>query len=389
MNDEKLLEVLSQLFKELRNFKYNGDETLFSGRLGVSLFYFFYSNIDKKNISEEIALKIFLEEQERLKRYQNSNNFAYQLQWFLWYSFYLNKNGFIHFGIENIDDIKLIIEGKFKNHFVDKNYDLFYGAIGTGLVLQYICERENFVNTFYNFFQSFKETHNDMTTWKRKTLTSGIEDYNYGLAHGIPSIILFLNKLYLLSPSKYIEQCILESSKHLVSVKQNVDEIGSFFPTTISKDYINQRSRLAWCYGDLGCGYSLLVSAQSLNNKELYSLAMEILKHSASRKDPKQNMVYDLGICHGSSGLVLFFDRLYRITNDEVFKEASNYWLDLTVNSILLSGGIANVKTWRADEFGGSYKDFGFLNGLTGIGLVLLSAVANIDTSWDECLLLR
>ena len=35
-----------------------------------------------------------------------------------------------------------------------------------------------------------------------------------------------------------------------------------------------------------------------------------------------------------------------------------------------------------------SYEDFGFLEGIAGIGLSLISAISDTDPSWDECLLL-
>jgi len=51
--------------------------------------------------------------------------------------------------------------------------------------------------------------------------------------------------------------------------------------------------------------------------------------------------------------------------------------------------GLAGFKSWRTEEYGGLSNDLGFLEGIAGIGLALISSISDIEPAWDECLLLN
>jgi hypothetical protein len=50
--------------------------------------------------------------------------------------------------------------------------------------------------------------------------------------------------------------------------------------------------------------------------------------------------------------------------------------------------GLAGYKTWRAPEYGGWINEDGLVEGISGIGLALLTYYYEIEPTWDECLLL-
>jgi hypothetical protein len=76
---------------------------------------------------------------------------------------------------------------------------------------------------------------------------------------------------------------------------------------------------------------------------------------------------------------------MYHNTGHEAFREAALYWLDDCLYKARFSDGLAGYKVWRHS---GWITQRGLLEGIAGIGLVLLAAVSDIEPAWDECLFL-
>ena len=101
----------------------------------------------------------------------------------------------------------------------------------------------------------------------------------------------------------------------------------------------------------------------------------------------QKNNIVDAGLCHGTAGIAHIYKRMYINTNIIEFKDASNYWYSETLKMAkydIPSGFLA----YRPIENGGLKKEFGFLDGISGIGLSLISAISDIEPAWDEALLL-
>ena len=145
------------------------------------------------------------------------------------------------------------------------------------------------------------------------------------------------------------------------------------------------KGRLAWCYGDLGIGMALWQSGKAVDNKGWKEKGLEILLQSTKRRDLKESLVSDAGICHGSAGVALIFRRMYLETCIEEFNEATNYWITKTLDFAHFVDGLAGYKTKLASEW---KCDYSLLTGISGIGLVLLSYIENNQQKWDEILLL-
>jgi len=105
----------------------------------------------------------------------------------------------------------------------------------------------------------------------------------------------------------------------------------------------------------------------------------------SKRRDVKKEFVMDAGICHGAAGIAHIFNRVYQKTGNETFKEAALFWIDDCLKKSCFNDGLAGYKVWRKD---GWITQTGLLEGIAGIGLVLLSAISDIEPDWDECLLL-
>ena len=109
------------------------------------------------------------------------------------------------------------------------------------------------------------------------------------------------------------------------------------------------------------------------------------MRHAAQRVSWEQTMVNDCGLCHGSAGIAMMFRRFYLETQEKIFHDAWNYWIDFTLNFRRFDDGAAGFKTFKLQEW---RIDFSLLTGISGIGLSLLSYIQDDLQEWDELLLL-
>ncbi|MEI6349286.1 MAG: lanthionine synthetase C family protein [Bacteroidota bacterium] len=283
------------------------------------------------------------------------------------------------YSIHSIKDLKL--------------YDFMHSGLGP--ILHFVKLRKNkqtktYINRIINeLFEISHKDENGNIYWIDSMTKESNPDANYpdnfvsfGLAHGMPSILILLAKanLWLKEEkiSKTIENCVEFILSHeLINSK-------SIFP---SNNFDKLNSRLAWCYGDLGIGNMLYQLGAQFSNIKWTEKAIEIYTHAAQRRIPRDNSIIDAGICHGTAGVSLLFRRMYKNTKIELFKDTADFWLEETLKLGVLDNRLAGFKTYKGrDE--GWVIDYGLLEGVSGIGLVLLSALTNGDINWDECLLL-
>jgi lantibiotic modifying enzyme len=156
---------------------------------------------------------------------------------------------------------------------------------------------------------------------------------------------------------------------------------------SIESDEFTRKSRLGWCYGDLGIAQALLQAAKALCSEFHENMALKVLLHACNRKDLKENLVVDGGICHGTSGISHIFNRLYINSKVDDFKEISGHWMKKTIEMAQYSDGLAGFKSWQGEKYGWK-NQYSLLEGIIGIGLSILSQLNPNLTNWDECLLL-
>ena len=79
---------------------------------------------------------------------------------------------------------------------------------------------------------------------------------------------------------------------------------------------------------------------------------------------------------------------MYFNTNIPEFNDAANYWIEKTLKFAKFKDGFAGYKAWYPESKGGSKPVISLLEGISGIGLALLSNITEEESVWDECLLL-
>jgi hypothetical protein len=144
----------------------------------------------------------------------------------------------------------------------------------------------------------------------------------------------------------------------------------SYFPNFVEAGGVASDSRLAWCYGDLGIGFTLFEAGRLFNNKEATQLGYKVLRQCTYRKTLAQTRVEEPGFCHGSAGVAHLFHKAWLVTQADIFLEARNYWVDSTLKMAPFAHNPS------------------LLEGRSGIGLVLTSMLSG-DTNWDGCFMLN
>ncbi|BAU55615.1 Lanthionine synthetase C-like protein [Mucilaginibacter gotjawali] len=210
---------------------------------------------------------------------------------------------------------------------------------------------------------------------------------NLGLAHGVIGVL------------KMCIQCtqagICEEDSKLVAKKiidfilKNTHQKGavSIFPSFCSNDSKIEDSRLGWCYGDLIIGYILYQAAEIFDDYILLQHANNVLIETTYRRLPKETYVRDASICHGSIGIAHIYNKIWRLTNNLIYRNAAEFWIDYSLEKENYLQGENCFMKFNA--YSNRYeKNLSLLEGSAGIGLALISFITE-DYSWDHCLMLN
>ena len=363
---------------------------LFGGKGGILLLL---SLAEKKDLSKSMNIEkiaqCIIDDEISITDITFSNGLA-GIYWLLQYMVNIDS-------IEP-EDISAIPTQILKNTSVNLlkqgNFDYLHGALGCIYILLYTNKNKNEHTYYSEIISIFEEQIISSST------SYMIEDFdhkigkkiagqvNWGLSHGIPSIFKFLLKCVSHNIEVNIATNMLFVIFNYIRSNSNRRNTGYHFPYSSKLGVpINFNTRLAWCYGDLSLGLILYQGSVILKNCEMQKYALEILKDTTRRKTVDETMIYDAGICHGSAGVAHIFNKMWHYTKDELFKEATDYWIQRTLNYASHRDGIAGYKMYNPTK--NMYTNsYGLLEGAAGIGLVLLSYLTG-DFSWDYCLMIN
>lgn len=395
IENSKIKKLLCEINNQL---KYGEEEnkkiSLMSGQSGVLLFLYYY----KKYIENSSIMNPYEREIEdifdSLNKGFNFPTFAGGLAGIAWTFQHLAENDFLDNDfLAPLLGLEQFMQFNHEYEFVKKeHYDYLHGGLGYHLAMMNSHLQKKSITNTLQFLDRTTLRIEDGIVWTSiPKLNDNEKVINLSLSHGLASIIQILGKTYKYSTGDEAKKCkeLLNGAiQYLLSKKQNPNEMGSYFPSWITKSHTSSYSRLAWCYGDLGIAMALLQVGIDTENEEWKEIAIEILLHTAKRRSLQKNHVKDAGLCHGTAGIAHCFNRAYNFTGNGLFKDTAVYWFMETLKMAKYKDGLAGFKVWRTNKDGGLYNDPGLLEGIAGIGLSLISAVAPIDPKWDECLLL-
>lgn len=268
------------------------------------------------------------------------------------------------------------------------NYDMLHGGGGAILYLSKLNESKKLEQLINKLSQNSNSTDKGIYWSKKEINEEGqeVEKIDFGLAHGQASIICMLSGLL---KRKQGRASVIKSliSKNVQFILENELPKGSkyLFPTMIINNKAESRSRLAWCYGDLGIAVSLLEAGEALEDQELKKEAIKIALRTTRLKNISDTHVADAGLCHGSAGIGHLYNRIYNKTGIVDFKNSANHWMAKTVRFGDGDSDTAGYTVWDTDskKMKGEY---GFIEGISGIGLAIMSHNCESQLEWDKLL---
>ncbi len=366
------------------------DAGLHTGGAGIITLLEFYSKYKQIDCSSQIEKIIYA-----------INNIATRKPFFCdgqsginWGYTYLYKNGILRkedwssllYDLNLLKGIALAI-------LEDDNYEFLYGAVGIGHCIAYDCSNEDipFYVQLLNILTKKLNNYGPdgmFSSFNLRRQEIDMTEVDLGLAHGIPAILKLCVDCYNNNIGKADAKYIADRIIGYLLDNTNSDKSISFFPTAIERFGNNSReSRLAWCNGDLTIAFILYQAGSVFENDYLTSFALEVLVHNSRRYAIEDTRVVDVCFCHGTAGIAHIFNKMWRNTNNDIFKVACDFWIARTLDFAVHEDGVGGFKTYNylKREY---EKDYTLLTGATGVGLVLLSYLTG-NFEWDYCLMLN
>lgn len=217
-------------------------------------------------------------------------------------------------------------------------------------------------------------------------------NYNFGMAHGMPGLLSFLAQIYALGIRQDAIAAIMPSCVSFLLAHSNDQEKWYTFPGSIEIASTPGGtpkllpSRHGWCYGDLGMAVALIHCGKALDRDGWTRMGIDIALQTTLIPF-EYTRCGDAPFCHGAVGLVHQYHRLYQATGDNQFKEAARQWLDITRDHYYRPGAYAGGYAYRrydeAEEKPEFISAYGLLEGIAGIGLVFLTCQHIVKPDWD------
>lgn len=403
----KLEIKLEEIFEILKKDNDSINLGILTGISGSALFFFHYSKFKNNDDAAEIGIDLIKKCFDKINDGYSHSTYCSGITGFGWLLEHLLEEDFIDFdGDDLLIELDDYLLAKMQDDFKNNYNDFLHGGIGYGFYFfkRYKNTKSKVYKEKYkknllqiiSYLNDNSHKEDNKIKWaSKKNDEDGPFEYNLSLSHGITSIINFLCRLHndiIFKP--YVEEMIEMSTNFLLSCKNQDANCNSLFPNIEivenpdqQKNKNSQNSRLAWCYGDLGIGITLLHVAKALNNDTLLKEGSQILTHSSFRTQTENTFVNDTGICHGAFGNALIFNRIFKITSNPIFYNASLYWCNKGLQMAYHEDGNAGYKKWfpEREEW---EKEISLLEGIAGIGLTIINLLSTSDSNWDECLML-
>ncbi len=304
---------------------------------------------------------------------------------------------------EGLMEAEQVFIQQIREYQSNKNYDLFTGLIGLGeYFLRSTSKYSNeALSKIIEAIDSLAIKENGTYRWINYPPSPyDTPVLNMGLAHGIPSILSFFADVQIKRPlisNERLEAVMNGAMKYLIGAynavsheKKQASEYPAYFELDGSCTGAN--SRLAWCYGDIGIGYSMLKASTLLGNAEWETFAKSLLLKTTKR-NINNAYITDVPICHGVAGLFHMYNRLYKFTGILQFKIAADYWLGSLYS---FRNRYENLDGFNfrkpVDDSGTVFERLpliSLLEGYIGVALSLLSAISTVNPIWDGYLLLN
>lgn len=282
-------------------------------------------------------------------------------------------------------------------------YDVLYGLAGVLNYLLLFSKKDKYIVTInrivdvligltkdihidnYNVPAFYLSPEKYMYKQEKEAYPRG--SFNTGLAHGMAGVIVALSKAIKYGISKEnIEDAIdrlvkfIQKSVVINNGKRRVKGIISLEEYVNGRVYNNDFERDAWCYGNPGVCYTVIMAGCELKREDYITWGLGLLKDTL--KDIKG--IFSPIFCHGYAGILCILTAIDNKLNKNIFSE-ERIALREKILSYYDEDYVFGFKDYTYNEKGtlDANKSVGLIEGTTGIVLALLYDKYNIMyTNW-------
>lgn len=226
--------------------------------------------------------------------------------------------------------------------------------------------------------------------WQRAGHPKG--HFDLGMAHGIPGVITFLAATA--REAFQLERVVplLDGAVGWMLANRAPGNEGFTFSNFLTRqesleerlERERHKTRIAWCYGDLGSGLSLLAAARARGRDEWEREALDVLRLAAMRPMALSE-VRDAGLCHGAAGNAHLYSRLFQAVGDPLFLQAAQANFAWALDFQDPEAGLGGFRVRRSNDSGATPWEAvpGLLEGSMGVALAFLGGISGLDPGWD------
>ncbi len=381
---------LEQYFHTHERDKYPQPLSLMNGHTGLALFFAYYHLYTRDESYLALAQEILEHSFELAAEDDTVYTFGGGVAGLGWTFQHFVSLGFLEADEEILQECDDFVAKMGIRSFSLGNYDPIYGGVGCGL---YFLER-NQPKILEIMIQELESSaivdEIGMYWYDMLSKKKGQEQViNFGVAHGLPSILYFLAKTY--QKGICVDKCLqmIDAITDLLFRYESDQDTFAFPSRLMVKDgnlQVEKLNRLGWCYGDLGISAILIQVGKITKKKHLYDAGLRLALRTCRLRTTEETLIHDAGLCHGSFGAAHIYRRLHEYTDRSEFQGATIYWEGISNRFFNHLDSPAAFKEWHVGKWEPSY---GFLTGLTGASLAMISSLSSdIKPGWDRALLL-
>lgn len=302
----------------------------------------------------------------------------------------LYEQGFIEDFSSLLDDIDNYLNLSLNVMLQNNNHDFLHGFIGLGFywLRRYKTGNADAIDPLVRVVKHLMQTsekENEITKWPLPETKWG-HRYNISLSHGCSSTIIMLCRMLEIpelksSYGELIEQMIKGAVNYILVNRLDYNKFGCWFASSSLECEIPHRSRLGWCYGDLGISVALHEAGKTMQDSRLIDMSREVLEFSGQyRRNLERNYVYDACVCHGAAGIGLIYREMSRMLASPVITPTADYWRDAVIQQVI--EGNEGFTFSFYDVSSREYKrKTGLLEGNVGVAMYLLNEIASSSLS--------
>jgi len=353
---EKQLEIITEAL--LRNIDSIEGLGLLGGKTGISLFFLNYYKLSGKRKLLDSALAIIESVSSNFGVLKDNTDFSNGLSGIAWYIESLAQNGYIENNTDEVlEEICLVLNEL--NFSTLSKMGISESLIGYGLYFQARMSNPNF---------SPEKQLNSKEINVNNIILCSFDDYLYRFKcencisireePEMSEIILFLYKALKINAQNKI---LIQMLSEYVSI---------FYSYLVKKETIIANTKteaITMLNCELKNAYALFKASNVLKDREKENFSIKMALETISQTSIEN---IDVGVFYTTMRVAHLYNHFYQLTSIETFKTASLYWMNLTFSQKKIQSEV----------------NLNLLGGLTGIGLILISAMADFKPDWDSCL---